>query len=217
MPGLLAGRHIGIDPGHQSEPNRVEEPIAPDSEIMRNKASSGTAGASTGVREHELVLEVGLRLAELLRASDAEVMLTRQIAEVNLSGSLRAQMLGEAQVDLALTLHCAGADDTNARGAYAMVATRGSTGWHEESATAARAILAGYAAETGLPVFSRGVLQSADQTILNWCERPIVWMELGHLSNAEDEAFLADPDSVPRIAYALYLGIVAYFQSLRVG
>ncbi|MCL2695096.1 MAG: N-acetylmuramoyl-L-alanine amidase [Clostridiales bacterium] len=217
IPDALKGRIIGIDPGHQAEPNRVEEPIAPDSEIMRNKASVGTAGISTGIREHEVVLAVGLQLAELLRLSGAQVMMTRDSAEVNISNSLRAQMFNETNVDLALSLHCAGTDDQAARGAFALVSARGMTGAHEESAAAARAILARYIEETGLPTFEQGVFQNREQTILNWCDRPIVWLELGYLSNPEEETLLIDPDFQEKMAFALYLGIVAYFSGQGLG
>ena len=207
-PRKLSGVIIGIDPGHQAHSNSELEPVAPGSSEQKKKVSSGTSGIGSGVREHEVNLAVGLLLRKLLEAEGATVIMTREEADVDISNAERAQLFNEYQVDLGLRLHCNGSEDESVHGAFMLVPTENP--FQEECVRAAETILSAYGEATGIST-SRGLTYRSDQTGFNWCERPIVNIEMGHMTNPEEDQKLIDPEFQDKMAEGLYQGILAYF------
>ena len=84
-PPPLAGKRIGLDPGHQQRANFNPEPIAPDETKTKMKCSTGTRGIATGIYEYEVNLDVALKLKALLEEAGAEVVMTRTTNNVSIS------------------------------------------------------------------------------------------------------------------------------------
>lgn len=206
----LAGLVIGVDPGHQAKANREQEPVAPGSSETKNKVSSGTRGIATGIAEHEVNLAVGLLLRDLLEGAGAEVVMVRTSADVDISNVERAEIFNEHRVDLGIRLHCNGSEDEEARGAFMLVPKDKDYPFYAENVRAAERILEAYAEETGLST-GRGITYRGDQTGFNWCERPVVNIEMGHMTNAEEDRKLTDADFQKKMAAGIYKGILAYF------
>lgn len=82
--------------------------------------------------------------------------------------------------------------------------------FQEECVRAAETILSAYGEATGIST-SRGLTYRSDQTGFNWCERPIVNIEMGHMTNPEEDQKLIDPEFQDKMAEGLYQGILAYF------
>ena len=89
----LAGLKIGIDPGHQTHANTEREAIAPDSSETKAKVASGTAGVNTRTPEYVVDLQVSLILRDILTAMGAEVKMTREENDVDISNIERAVMM----------------------------------------------------------------------------------------------------------------------------
>lgn len=206
-PEPLSGITIGLDPGHQGKQNSDTEPVSPGSSKQKMKVASGADGASTGVEEHEVNLAVALKLRSLLEEAGAEVIMTRESADVDISNAERAQLFNDYEVNLGLRLHCNGSDSSSDTGAFMLVPA--DNPYKEKCDKAAKIILDHYISETGLN--DRGVTERDDQTGFNWCERPIVNIEMGHLSNAAEDEKLTDSDFQSDMARGLYEGILAYF------
>ena len=100
QPKPLSGVKIGIDPGHQAKGNNQKETVAPNSKKTKPKVSSGTAGVKTRIPEYKTVLEISLKLREALEAQGAEVYMTRETHDVNISNQERAKMMNAIGVDL---------------------------------------------------------------------------------------------------------------------
>lgn len=210
----LYGLVIGVDPGHQQTPNRAQEPVAPGASETKAKVASGTMGVSSHVREYVVNLDVGLLLRDMLVAAGATVIMTHDIADVNISNSERAILFNEAEVDLAIRLHCNGSDDRKVHGAFMLIPKEYRTTHYEENLAAARCIIDAYCAETGIAMLKKeGITYRGDQTGFNWCTRPIVCIEMGHMTNAEEDCKLTDPDFQVKMAQGILNGIIAYFQS----
>ena len=207
----LAGLVIGIDPGHQSHPNRDQEPVAPGSSETKDKVSSGTYGRFTGVREYEVTLQVGLKLRDMLEDLGAEVVMTRTKNDVDLSNVDRAKIFNEADVDLGIRLHCNGSNDPSVHGAFMLVPKSKDYPYYDECVRAAKKILAAYGEETGISV-KKGVTYRDDQTGFNWCERPAVNIEMGHMTNKEEDYKLTDSAFQKKMAEGIKNGILAYFK-----
>lgn len=110
---------IAIDPGHQgpSVDMSAKEPNAPDSDVMKMKATSGTTGKYTGYAEYELNLDISLQLRDELKELGYQVILTRENHETAISNSQRAVMANESGADISIRIHANGSDDSNVNGA----------------------------------------------------------------------------------------------------
>ena len=211
-PRPLEGRIIGIDPGHQRVYDPNPEPVAPGSKQTKHKVAGGCKGVKSGVFEYEVVQNVGLYLRDLLEEQGATVVLTHDTLDVNISNIERAELFNEHNVDLGIRLHCNKASDRKIRGAFMLVPTEERTDFYAFNVRAAQTILAAYLEETGLPMrYKDGMTYRGDQTGFNWCKRPIVNIEMGHLSNPDDDALLSTEAFQKTMAQGLCNGIIKVF------
>lgn len=211
-PKPLEGIVIGVDPGHQRVYDPKQEPVAPGSKQTKNRVSGGCRGVKSRVYEYEVTLNVGLYLKELLEEQGATVVITHDTLDVNISNIERAQMFNDAKVDLGIRLHCNKSDNKKTRGAFMLVPSEGRTKYFDYNVKAAQTVLAAYLAETGIPMrYKDGMTYRGDQTGFNWCERPIINIEMGHLSNPDDDALLSKDDFQKTMAQGLCNGIVQFF------
>lgn len=206
----LKGYVIGLDPGHQRHGNSDLEPVAPGSEVMKKKVSSGTQGKWTRTPEWEVCLTVALRLRDLLEATGATVVMTHDTPDVDISNSERAMIFNENETDYALRLHCDGNADETAHGAFMLIPK--SSPWYDDCVIAGELLLEEYCASTG--AYSRGLTYRSDQTGFNWCERMIINIEMGYMTNREEDLLLSDPEYQEKMAQGLYKGILRYFREV---
>lgn len=212
-PPPLAGVKIGLDPGHQARADHSTEQNAPDSDAYKQKVSSGTRGIVSGVYEYEVNLKVALKLKALLEKAGATVAITRTVNEVNLSNRERAEFFNEQEVDLAIRIHCNGVDDANVRGAFMLLPTKDRTSYYNENVRAATLIIEEYCAATGLSMRKQNGIQYSDsQTGFNWCTRPIVCIEMGHMSNETEDLLLTSEAFQDKMALGIYRGVLACFR-----
>ncbi len=202
----LAGLKIGIDPGHQTHANTEREAIAPDSRETKAKVASGTAGVNTRTPEYVVDLQVSLILRDILTAMGAEVKMTREENDVDISNIERAVMMNEWGADMVLRIHCNGSIDRSVKGAGMYVRKTGAMA--EESAQLARCLLAAVGEYAGAQ--TQSVYKRDTYTGLNWSEVPCVLVELGYLSNAEEDALLNDAAYQEKLALALVWGMIDY-------
>lgn len=205
--GRLDGIVIGIDPGHQLHGNNEKEPVAPGSSEKKAKVSSGTAGVSTRIPEYQVNLDVALQLRDALEAEGATVVMTRETNEVDISNVERAVMFNEAGVDLGLRIHCNGADDHSVTGVGLFVRKTGAGA--EESYDACQFLMPAMTGATGARVY--GIFQRDTYTGLNWCEGPCVLVEMGFMSNPEEDKKLCDPAYQALLVEGMTEGVCAYF------
>ena len=202
----LVGVKIGIDPGHQAHGNSERETVAPNSSQTKAKVSSGTSGAATGIAEYVTVLEISLKLRDALQEQGAEVYMTRETHDVNISNQERAKMMNDAGVDLMLRIHCDGAGNRSKHG-IALYCSR-SNSIAAESHRAAEAILPAVCAATGAK--DNGIVSNDDYTGQNWATVPCIMVECGFMSNPEEDRLLNDEAYQQKLAEGLTQGIVDY-------
>lgn len=202
------GLKIGIDPGHQGKANSDKEPIAPGSKETKAKVSSGTSGRSTGIAEYVTVLEISLKLRDALEAQGAEVYMTRDTHDIDISNLERAEMMNELGVDLVLRIHCDGAEDSSANGIGMFVRKTGEK--QQESEAAAQVLLEAMVEATGAK--KRGVFLRDTYTMNNWSVVPCILVECGFMSNPEEDEKLNDPDYQNLLVQGMVEGIARYFQ-----
>ena len=204
----LYGLRIGIDPGHQEHANSEKEQVAPDSSETKAKVSSGTAGVRTGIAEYITNLEVALKLREALEVQGCEVYMTRETNDVDISNQERAEMMNELGVDLVLRLHCDGATDSSANGIGMFVRKTGEK--QEESEAAATVLLQAMSEATGAK--ARGVFLRDTYTMNNWSIVPCILVEMGYMSNPDEDEKLNDPAYQEKLVQGMVEGVARYFE-----
>ena len=209
----LAGVKIGIDPGHQAHGNSQKETVAPNSSKTKAKVSSGTAGVSTRIPEYVTVLEISLKLRQALESQGAEVYMTRENHDVDISNQERAQMMNELGVDLVLRIHCDGAESRSKRG-IALYCSR-SNDIAEESCRACEAILPALCEATGAK--DNGIVSNDNYTGQNWSTVPCLMVECGFMSNPEEDVLLNDEDYQWKLAAGMTNGIIDYIEQRDAG
>lgn len=203
----MAGLTIGINPGHQTKTIFKKYPIAPGSKEKAYGCKVGTAGRWTRVNEYEVVLDVGLKLAEMLTEEGATVVLTRTKNNVSLTNIQRANILNKAGVDVALQLHCNGSSNTKKNGLSAFYRTTGS--WVAESKSLAKHLCREISAASGL--YNKGTEAYNGYMSLNYSTTPAVLLEMGYMSNKKEDKLLATESFRKKLAYGIKEGLCSYY------
>ncbi len=213
----LKQKLVVIDPGHQRHPNFALEPNAPGSDVMKYKNSGGTQGHWTKLREYELNLIVSFLLRNLLEQRGYKVVLTRESHDVDISNIERAMIANELGADVFIRIH-ANALSENAERHGAMTICQKANNPHNgdlypQSRLLAGTVLDALVAATGC---RRDVLwETNSMTSINWCRVPSIVVEMGYMSNYEEDLKLADPEYQQKLAEGVANGIDAYFASLE--
>lgn len=204
----LSGYVIGIDPGHQAKANNAKEPVSPGSKTLKKKVSSGTQGRWSRVPEYKVVLKVGLLVKEKLEALGAKVIMTRETNNVNISNIERAQLFNKAKTDYAIRLHCNGSSNSRVNGAFILIPYKHA--YKAECKRAAEALIKSFCEATGAK--NLGITARSDQTGFNWCERMIINIEMGHMTNKTEDTLLTSSSYQQKMAEGIVNGILAYLK-----
>ncbi|NLG24370.1 MAG: N-acetylmuramoyl-L-alanine amidase [Clostridiales bacterium] len=202
----LSGVLVGIDPGHQARANREQELVSPGGKATKDKVSSGTAGVKTRVAEYKVNLDVSLALRDALQAQGATVYMTRETHDVDISNIERAQMMNEHGVDIVLRIHCNGSENRSAQGIGLYIRKTGEGA--DECYRAAEALLPAMVEATGAK--ATGIHKSDSYSGLNWSTVPSILVEMGYMSNAEEDVKLNDPDYQGKLVAGMVEGVARY-------
>ena len=205
----LQGVKIGIDPGHQARGNSAQETVAPGSSHTKAKVTTGTSGVATGIPEYVTNLEIAFKLRDALQSQGAEVYMTRESHEVDISNQERAQMMNGYGVDLVLRIHCDGSENRDRHG-VGLYCSR-SNAIAEESRRAAEAIMPRLCEATGAQ--DNGIVSNDNYTGQNWSSVPCIMVECGFLSNPDEDYRLNDEDYQWQLATGLTNGIIDYIEA----
>jgi N-acetylmuramoyl-L-alanine amidase len=201
----LTGLVIVIDPGHQQDPDTELEVAIPGTSAEKERASSGTTGINSGVKEYELTLEYSLVLKNYLEGCGATVIITRTENDVDISNIERAEIAINNNADYFIRIHADCAPDSDIRGVKVYVP---SSGAYSSSAASDGEDLADIVADT-IGSESLGSVQSNMYTGLNHADSVRSYqLVVGYLSNSEDDALLNQEDTPYKVAVAvsLFLG-----------
>lgn len=205
---------IVIDPGHQKKGNSETEPIGPGATETKAKVSSGTQGVSTNIPEYIVNLEVSLKLRDILKERGYRVIMTRETHDVNISNSERAAIANEKEADVFVRIHCNGSEDSSIMGTLTMCPTKNNpycSQIYQESRSLSEYILEELCEKSGAK--NGGIIETDSMSGLNWCKTPVTIVEMGYMSNPNEDKKLTTWEYQDKLAYGIAGGIDNYFES----
>ena len=202
---------ICIDPGHQRKGNNGMEEVAPGSSTKKPKVSSGTAGVATKKNEYELNLEVGLKLKKKLEEKNYSVFMIRETHDVNISNKERAIMTNNAGCTVYIRLHADGSENKNTNGISVLTSSSKNPYTKKVRASSeefSKIVLSEVIKSTG--AVNKGVSYRDDLTGTNWSEVTNTLIEMGFMSNPEEDKKLSTSDYQNKIVNGIVNGIDKY-------
>ena len=203
---------VVIDAGHQRQGNSAPEPIGPGAGETKASVTGGTTGRFTGIPEYELNLAVAQKLQTVLEARGYRVVMTRTDHAVNLSNRERAELAAQAEGDVFVRIHANGSDNPEDRGAMTICMTPDSpynAALYPASRALSEAILDCMAEQTGCA--KERVWETNTMSGINWSTIPVTIVEMGYMTNREEDQLLADDAYREKIALGIADGIDRYF------
>jgi len=207
---------IAIDPGHQGQGNFGQEPIGPGASQTKTKVAAGTRGRSTGVPEYQLTLDVSLKLRDELEERGYQVLMIRETNDVDITNAERAQMANEADADVFIRLHANGADSSSANGAMTICQTSSNpynSEYYEDSKRLSELVLDEYTEATGIR--RERVWETDTMSGINWCTVPVTILEMGYMTNPEEDNKMQDDDFQDTMVDGIAAGIEAYLEEKK--
>lgn len=202
---------VVIDPGHQQKANLNLEPIGPGATTQKYKVTDGTTGVVTKKREAVLVLEMAFVLKEKLEAKGMQVLMTRTSQDVDISNKERATFANNHKANLFLRLHADGSENPNQSGFAVLTPAEDSPYTKEiyaESLQISQMIVNKMRENQQVKV--NGIKFRDDLSGFNWSKVPGVLLELGFMSNLEEDKKLSDPQYVNSLLQSVTDSIDAY-------
>lgn len=204
---------ICIDPGHQTKGDMSEEPVAPGSSEKKFKVSWGTQGVATKIPEYELTLSASKILKKDLEQMGFKVIMTRETNDVNITNSERAIFANDNNADLVIRIHADGSDDSSITGASLHIPSQDSqytSKIYPESNECAK-LISLQMKQDGFKV--NNIYQRSDLTGFNWSKVPVVLVEMGFMSNPEEDQKMAETSYQEKMMKSVAEGAQAYFEN----
>jgi len=220
-PAPLAGKVVGIDPGHNglnyTASGFVDQPVF-NGTGYETCDTTGTA-TDSGYTEAQYNFNVATYLEADLQAEGATVVLTRPNNDgVGPCVTTRTAIINDAHADVAVDIHADG-DQPGGRGFAVLepVADGPNNGVVASSAAFADILRDGFATGTPMPVSTYdgvdGLQPRSDIAGLNLTTVPKVLIECGNMRNATDAALLVTPAFQQAAAAAMARAITEFLEA----
>ena len=203
---------VAIDAGHQRRGNSTQEPIGPGATETKAMVSYGTTGVATGVPEYELNLTVSFLLRDELIARGYEVFMIRETHDVDISNRTRAEMATDAGAHIFIRIHANGSTNATDNGILTISPARNTPfipSLYPLSLLLSQTIVDEMVAATGAK--NMGVWETNTMTGINWSTMPVTIVEMGFMSNPDEDRLMQTPEYQSKLAEGIANGIDLFF------
>ena len=210
----LEGRMICIDPGHcvtSLTGKGYTDLVSPLSTETKPLYTAGTTGKN--MTEEQLNLTVGLKLRDYLEELGAEVIMTREVSEIAITGQERCRIPNEAGADVCVRIHADGSTSSSAHGVSVLTPTGdllGTPSIIDESTRLGQLMVDAVSEETGAK--NRGIMPRSDMTGFNFSEIPTVLIEMGFMTNPEEGALLETDEYQDKIVAGIANSLLQWYE-----
>jgi N-acetylmuramoyl-L-alanine amidase len=203
-----SGKVIVIDPGHANRSNLVTEQQAPGSSIYKIKDGGGAEGVVTHTPEYLVNMLVSMKLKQDLEQMGYTVVMTKTDNSVSLGNIDRANIGNASNAALVIRIHADSSDSSSIKGASMLVPApinENTKAIYSESKRCGQIVLNALTSQVGME--NKGVVERDDMTGFNWSKVPVILVEMGFLSNQDEDSLLKTSDYQTKLAMALANGI----------
>ena len=203
---------VVVDPGHSAVVSGAKEPLGPGSSEQKAADTSGTSGVVTGLPEYELNLRVAQKLKAELENRGYTVLLTRDTDDIQITNIQRAEIANNAGADAFVRIHANGIDDASVKGAMTICITPDNPFYPElysQSRALSDCIINAMCDEAGCE--NDGVWETDSMSGCNWSQVPVTIVEMGYMTNPEEDVLMASDEYQNALARGMANGIDAYF------
>lgn len=213
---------IVIDAGHQANGSSDKEPLGPGSDEMKPKVSSGTCGEFSHTEEYELNLRVALALRDELIKRGYSVVMIRETHNVSISNSERAQIANECHADAFIRIHANSWETADKKGAMVVCQTKDNPfpdcrAVYTESRKLSECLLNAYCESSGIGRYGSdeaSIWETDTMSGINWSAVPTTILEMGFMSNQEDDLRMAEESFAKDAATGIANGLDNYFAAI---
>lgn len=182
----------------------AQEPLGPGSTEMKDADSIGTYGQASALHEYDLTMMVSRKLRTELENRGYQVLLTHYDTVQPIGCVERAKIANDNKADAFIRIHANSTTDVKANGAMTICITEDNP-FHSElydaSVRLSQILLDTYCEETGIA--KEYVWKTDTMSGNNWSEVPTTMIELGYMSNPDEDLNMAQDSQQLRMAKAI--------------
>ena len=204
---------VVLDPGHSSDQPGTMVPIGPGADELKEADSLGTRGIVTRVYEYQFTFNIAKKLKTQLEARGYKVILTRNSNKGVYTCIDRAEVANKNKADAFIRIHANGSSNRSRTGAMTICITKENPyipGMYKSSKVLSEVLLSNYLAAVG-SIKSEGIWETDTMTGNNWSKVPTTLVEMGYMTNAQEDKKMQDAAFQKKIVKGLADGIEAYF------
>ena len=142
--------------------------------------------------------------------------MTREEDDVEISNADRAKFVNESGAQIYVSIQADAASNAEAKGIYAQIPSKNNSfisNMYEDCKSLASCMQSALIKETGAK--DRGLSETDKVTTLNWSKVPVTVLQLGFMSNKEEDKNLWSDDYQKKMVKAICDGIDAYFEGVE--
>lgn len=202
---------VYIDPAKQITADSEKEQIGPDSTVTKARMSPANIGVNTGNFEYDITLTLARKLKAILETRGYTVVMSRDSSSITMSNRERAILANTSSAEVYIKLQASSASP-DVKGIMGFVITQDNpynSDDYNKSYDLCDSLIGAAVKETGAK--KKGIVKTDKLTVLNYCNMPSTVINVGFLSNSEDDTNLSNDEYMDKMAEGIANGIDEYF------